>query len=307
MEGPAERRTIDAARPTGTQRWIGGGLTALGVGLATNSLLGPFILDAVEYPLSETLINQTIGLDAFSLVIVAPLSFLAGWLVLRGYVAGSMLAVGLAGYATYMLMQYIVGPAYLTYPAVIPLQLGLFVAAAAIGVAAWASVDATALPAMTPRVSRRYAYLALGLAAFVLSRYIPAFVGTIAGDPIPADALDDPTMHWLIVMLDLGVVVPATVAAAFGLLRGAVWAPKALYAIVGWFALVPPSVAAMALVMLARDDPHANVGQTAVFTIAAFVFLVFVAWVYRPLLGTSGSKPFAGRGGPVSADSERAA
>jgi hypothetical protein len=90
-------------------------------------------------------------------------------------------------------------------------------------------------------------------------------------------------MYWLIVVLDLGAVVPATVATAAGLLAGAAWAQKALYAVIGWFALVPPSVAAMALAMVANDDLHASLPQATTFTVAALVFLAVVWWVYAPL------------------------
>ncbi|HEY5852538.1 MAG TPA: hypothetical protein VIW24_00425 [Aldersonia sp.] len=80
-------------------------------------------------------------------------------------------------------------------------------------------------------------------------------------------------------------MVPATVVAGIGLLRGARWSRKALYAVLGWFALVPPSVAAMAAAMFVNDDPNASAGQVVVFSVAAIVFAAFAARVYLPLFG----------------------
>ncbi len=51
-------------------------------------------------------------------------------------------------------------------------------------------------------------------------------------------------------LLDLGQMVPAATAAGVAVLRGSWRTVPAAHAVVGWFALVPPSGAAMALVML---------------------------------------------------------
>jgi hypothetical protein len=66
---------------------LGAGFIALGIGLAVNSLIGPFAFGIVDYPLSETLHNQTIGLDAASLLLVAPVSLAIGIMVQRGHPA----------------------------------------------------------------------------------------------------------------------------------------------------------------------------------------------------------------------------
>jgi hypothetical protein len=46
-------------------------LAALAVGLAVNSILGPLGLGVVTYPFSATLVNQTVGLEAVSLLVVS--------------------------------------------------------------------------------------------------------------------------------------------------------------------------------------------------------------------------------------------
>jgi hypothetical protein len=93
---------------------------ALGAGLALNTVLGPLLTDTIRYPFSETLRNQTIGLEAVTLLLVTPLCIVSAALIWRGRSAGPVLAFGPAAYAAYMMLQYLVGPGYLYYPHVLP-------------------------------------------------------------------------------------------------------------------------------------------------------------------------------------------
>jgi hypothetical protein len=280
---PAQRNGSEGS--TRSLRWLGIALITLGAGLIVNSLLGPLVAGVISYPFSASMLNQTIGLEAVSLVLVAPLCILAGVLTLRGVAAAPLLGFGPAAYTAYMFLQYVVGPEYRYYPGVLPLHLALFILGAVTGVAAWASVDLARLPRLAQRSGRRYAVLLLLFAGFIVSRYLPALAAGLRGDALTAEFGDDVSMYWSILLLDLGVVVPATIATAIALIRGVGWGLKALYAVLGWFALVPPSVAAMSIVMVVRDDPNAAVGQMVMLTAAAVVFFVLAFRAFRPLVG----------------------
>jgi hypothetical protein len=80
-------------------QWLAVGLIALGLGLAVNSLLGPLVTEVIRHRYSQTLLNQAIGLNAVSLLIVAPLAIARGVLTLRGHPAGPVLAWPPAAYA----------------------------------------------------------------------------------------------------------------------------------------------------------------------------------------------------------------
>src|SRR5919106_2205728 len=103
--------------------WLGIALFTLAVGLITNSLLGPMVADAIDYPWSESMRNQAIGLEAVSMFVVAPLCILAGVLAIRGHLSAPLVAFGPAAYTAYMFLQYVIGPEYHSYPAVLPLHL----------------------------------------------------------------------------------------------------------------------------------------------------------------------------------------
>jgi hypothetical protein len=123
------------------------------------------------------------------------------------------------------------------------------------------------------------------LAAFVVSRYLPGILGAVGGSALPEESAQDPAFYWSIVLLDLGLVVPGAVAAGVALWRGARLAQPALYAVVGWFALVPPSVAAMGAAMAVRDDGFADAGQVVVLCVVTVLFAGFAVAVFRPLFG----------------------
>ena len=279
------RQRSEPIEPIRRHRWLGIALIALGMGLIANSLLGPLIADAIDYPLSESLLNQTIGLEAVSLLLVAPLCLFSGVLAMRGHTIAQLVAFGPATYAPYMFLQYVIGPEYRYYSGVLPLHLSLFILGTGIAVAAWAAVDLERLPRMARRSERRYGVLLMAFAVFIVSRYLPALSAALHGEPLAAEFRQDVSMYWSIFLLDLGIAVPATIATAVALIRGAEWGRKALYAVFGWFALVPPSVAAMAMVMVVNDDPNASAEQALVFAVTALVFAALAVRLYRPLFG----------------------
>ena len=267
------------------REWLGIGLIAVGAGLAVNSLVGPLITGRMVYPVTNTMLNQTLALDGFSLVVVVPLSLVVGILALRGHPAAPVLVLGPALYTVYMLVQYVVGPDYLQFPIVLTLHLIVFVLAWAVGLMAWNRIRPEDLRPDGRRRDRILGTILLILAGFVLLRYLPALAGSFSGAPLPAEAQGDPAMFWTILLLDLGIVVPVSAGAGINLLAsGSDWARKAGYATVGWFALVGSSVAAMGIVMMARDDEYASIEMVAGFALTALAAIAATIWLYRPLL-----------------------
>ena len=149
---------------------------------------------------------------------------------------------------------------------------------------AWRTIDPGLLVPRTTTSDRRRSWVMVGLAAFIaLGRSLPSALDLVSGQPSLPEYLDNPTAHLLIGTLDLGLVVPAALAAAIGLRVGARWGRTAAYALIGWFALVPGSVAAMSITMQINNDPNADPAMTALFVAAAFAFTAGALLLYRPL------------------------
>ncbi len=262
----------------------------LGLGLAVNSLLGPFGFEIIEYRFSRSLINQAIGLDSVTLFGVVPVALAAAVLMWRAQHSGLVLAFVPATFAAYMLPQYAIGPEYLTLAGnneqYFPLHISLFVLSLGVLLLAWNAIEDERLRPHSRQSDRMRAMVLFAVAAFVLlGRWLPVLVELVQGSPSIVDFRENPTSFLLIGWLDLGLVVPAAIASGIGLLRGARWARKAAYAMIAWFALVPASIAAMAITMTVEGDPNVDPTTMWVFTVAAVAFTVGALWLFRPLFG----------------------
>ena len=279
--------------PVRTERpWLALGLVALAVGLTANAVLGPLVLDVADDGFPRTVRNQAVGLEAVTLALVVPWCLLVARAARRGRPAAPVLAVAPAGYAAYMLAQYVVGHGS-TVPRIALLQVPLLALAVAVvsqAVHAFGDGPVTAVP---ERQRRRLALVLVGIAAFVCVRYVPLAAAAVSGSALPAEGAEAPAMTWAIVALDLGAVVPLLLSSAAGLRAARPTAVNGAYALLGWFALVPVSVAAMGLAMLLRDDPHASAGGTAFLGVAAAVFTTYAAGALLPVARDSAPARFA--------------
>jgi hypothetical protein len=100
---------------------------------------------------------------------------------------------------------------------------------------------------------------------------------------VRSEYLAAPTLFWTIALEDLGVVLPAVVAVGVGLLRGAGRALKARYAVIGWLALVPAAVAAMAITMGIEHDLASSATAAVLLTVVGLACVFLGAVLYRPL------------------------
>jgi len=185
-----------------------------------------------------------------------------------------------------MMPQYVLGAHYTELPGnnedFFLLHLGLFVLSMMVVVMAWVAVDVTALPRSTRRSLTFTGTLLLAIAAFLVIRYLPALVEIWDGSPTD-EYVADPIAFWLISFMDLGLVVPAAVACGVSLLLGVEEARKPTYAVISWFALVGPAVAAMGFAMAINDDPNASPPGAAVFAVFGAAFAILAAYMFRPL------------------------
>lgn len=269
--------------------WLALGLFILGAGAALVALLGPLVGDVIRYHASEGAVNQIVGGDVAGLVLVAPLSVLAGILVWRGHRAGPVLALGPAVYALYMYSQLALGGDFVRYPGnserFFLLYLGLFVVAGAIVIRAWTMIDVDRLPDTARWVDRTLAMFFLVVALFlVVGLHLPGLVDAWADQPTSTEYLADPVVFWLVKFMDLGIVVPALVVTGVGIFRASPWVTKVKYAAVGWTALLGSSVAGMAIMMQVTGDPASTIANTVAFSVFAAIALVMAAVVYTPLL-----------------------
>ena len=277
--------TDHAPRPPGTTTRrsttsFAVGQFVLAIALAVNTALGPLGSEVFEYPISGTLLNQTLGLEVVTVGLVVPFLVIAAVMALRGHGAAPFVGFGPAAYSAYMFFQYVLGPQYERYTSVLLFQTAVVALSVAMAIQAWAVASRQPLPHLTGPRRRAHGVVLLALAAFIISRYLPV----VLGGTMPAEFAQARTFFWSIFLLDLGLIVPATVVAGIGVLRGSSVAHRASYALMGWYALVPASVAAMSTAMVVNEDVHAVPAQAVVLGLAAVLFCSLAAWMFAPLL-----------------------
>ncbi len=267
-----------------TDRWLAWSLLLLAIGIAVNSIIGPFVSGIVTYPYSDSVRNMTIGLDAVSLIFVAPITVLVAGYVYRGQQVGYIAAISPSAYAMYTFFQLIIGPQYIEYSPVVILHLALFILSGFTFVNAWQRIQVKDLPDFNPQRKKIYAIVLFLLAIFTSLNYIASIPQIFKGGTIPATYVEDPTVYWSIFLLDLGFVLPITIAVSVGLLKNRGFAQKAIYGMVGWYTLVIASVAGMFVAMFLNGD--SNVSAEIVLALLSVVLLVvmFSGWVWQPLI-----------------------
>jgi hypothetical protein len=252
----------------------------VGVSLAINSVLGPLGFDRVDYPVTDFMMNQTIGLDAANLLVVAPVFVGLGLLARSRPTLAAALALGPTAYVAYMFVQYVAGPDHLSYPPVLLLQLGLFMAGWLLAAVAWLGVRPW--PAEVEPSGVRAA-VAVALAAFVLLRYVPGLLGSFSNTALGPELAGDPAMYWLILLMDVGVLVPLALVVARGLRHGRSWAEPAFLGLLTWYALVTVAVLAMAVTLVVNDDRYASTGQLILFMVVAAIVVPYTFVVVRQI------------------------
>jgi hypothetical protein len=249
------------------------------------------MLGLLVYRTSPTSLHQIVGADAAGLFVSAPLSVCLGILVLRGRRDVLLAAPAPAVFAAYTYAQLAVGNEFLDRPGNVekffPLLVAVFVLALAVAVGAWSATSDQVLRPLSARTDRVAGWTLVGVAAFVLvGLHLPTYIDAISAHPATVGYLSSPTAFWLVKFMDLGIVVPAALTVGVGMLRHRAWARRPMLAIVGGYALLGVSVAAMAVVMTVQGDPDASVATLAGSVTTAAFLAVLAGWVYR---GTSTS------------------
>lgn len=268
-------------------RLLGIALIVLGFGAATVALLGPLGAGWLEYHVSSGAAGQARGGDIAGLVLVAPVAFIAGILVLRGHRLGPVLALSPAAYGMYMYFQLGVSGDSARYPGnsenFFPLLLGLFVLCGLIMLMA-ARVPAPDIGSPSRRLDLTIGvYLLLVSAFLVFGLHLPGLLAVWGGEPT-VEYLADPGLFWLVKMMDLGIIVPIAVLVGIPLLRTPRRVGLLRYGMTGWAALLASSVAGMAVVMQTTGDPAASGIVTVAFSVFALLAIVLAVLVHRPLI-----------------------
>lgn len=290
------RRDITLAAHTAAIAVLAGLTAALGVFgrgggqiASATSIRGErfdYVTDGIYAYNPVRVVAEGIGWDVVTLFGVAPALLVVSWLVARGSLRGRLAATGLLGYVVYQYLMYAmfwaIGPLFPAFVLLYPLAIWGIVRL----IAATDLDDlATRLGPGFPR--RATAWYSLAMALLLVGMWVPRISTALAGDLAGAGLLGTPTL--VVQALDLGIVVPLALAAAWALWRRhrAAAVLAALLMVKG----VSMAVAIMAMLVSAwQVEGRLEVVPFAIFAVAAG----FAGWLAARVLVSV--RPAAGAG-----------
>jgi hypothetical protein len=261
-------------------------LVILALLVAANVLLGPLGLGVIQWRVSEIGLNQTYGADGAALLLIVPTALVAAWLCQRRARPGAPLALGVGLTTLYYAIGSALAPDYARYAGnnerFFLILLVLIVLSWSIGARAWTALDSQ------PPIPSALLGRSLG-SVLILSGLLIGLAWTrqlvdiaVAGALSGGDALayaDAPGAFWLVRIVDLGFIVPISLATGVGLWRGNPVAVKAAYGIAAFMTLQAASVLAMGTVMLVRNDPTATPVLVYALVPISVGLAVLTAWL----------------------------
>jgi hypothetical protein len=263
-------------------------LVAEGGLAATGALLGPLVLDLLHYRTSTSGLDQIRGTDLTALALVTPLCVWAGKLAWNGHPAAPVLALAPAGYGVYVSTQLLVGSEWGRLPGNVewfsPLLLGVIGVGTGIVVRATRELRSQVPLWWSRRLERATGVLLLAVAGFVvLGIHLSSLVDALGSAPVGVGVLETPNAFWVVKAMDLGLIVPASLLIGAGLLKGRSWARTPAAAVLGGYALLGWSVAAMGWSMVRGGAVDASVALAVGSTAVAAAVTGYAVTLYRPL------------------------
>jgi hypothetical protein len=297
----AGARQPEAARQRpGSDRGLATLLFAQGALVAATATVGPLGLDLLHYRTSASGLDQIRGSDVAALILVTPYCAWVGRLAWRGHPGAPVLALAPAVFTVYIWTQLLLGSEFGRLPGNVEWFSPLLLATMGMGVAI--AVRATrALRSQDPlgwsrRLERATGVLLLGVAGFVvIGIHLSSLVDALRDQPVGDGVLSTPNAFWVIKAMDLGVVAPASLLMGIALLRGRSWARTPAAAVLGGYALLGWSVAAMGWSMLLGRATDASLGLALGATALAAAVTGYAGVLYRPLFRRSGARPAPAR------------
>jgi hypothetical protein len=276
-----------AVEPPPGDRALAGLLFAEGTLVVVSVVLGPLVLDMLDYRTSASGLDQIRGSDLTALTVVAPLCVWIGALARQGHPAAPVLALAPGGFAVYIWTQLLLGSEWGRYPGNVewfsPLLLGIVGVGAAVAVRATAALRTRPPLPWSRRLEQATGVLLLGVAGFVVvGIHLPSLVDALRDQPVSTGLLTTPNAFWVVKAMDLGLIAPASLLMGIGLLRRRTWARAPAAAVLGGYALLGWSVAAMGWSMVRGGAVDASLGLAVGSTAVATAVTGYAVAVYRP-------------------------
>ena len=215
---------------------------------------------------ARQVVAEGVGWDAFTLFAAVPAMFFASFFVARVSFRGRLAAIGMFGYFFYQYLEYAVtwafGPLF-------PLFIGIYAGSLAGIVGLGTSLARDGLTDRFERFPRRsFALLNVSMALLLTVMWMGRIATALGGDLVGAAFYGETTM--VVQALDLGLVIPTALFAAYLVMRRS----QAGYALAAAFAVTFIAMsAAIVAMLLSAGVVNGEFALPPIATFGAFIAL----------------------------------
>jgi hypothetical protein len=246
------------------------------------SLSGPLLLNIIEYKSSQSAIIQGQAQDFVNLVLIAPICFIGGILLLKNNENAKYFLILVPLYTIFY-----TGVAYAIFPEWShPAYTGnseqffwLYWLLISSGIIILLKSFSMFTPDDTPVYNRRNLKIYLSLMIIFISIFIMLWISEIqtvltTGNTSSGSYSDAPNLFWIIKTIDLGITLPLGIISLYLFWTRTKQAYPLILLFFGYFVSITTAVFVMAVFMLLNNDPSLQEGGIVIFTI-----LMVLAWI----------------------------
>ncbi|MHA1991411.1 MAG: hypothetical protein ACXACX_03450 [Candidatus Hodarchaeales archaeon] len=251
------------------------------LGLAILSLSGPLLLNIIEYKSSQSAIIQAQAQDFVNLILIAPISFIGGLLLIRNNENAKYFLILVPMYSIfYTGLAYAIFPewSHSTYTGNSEQFFYLYWIIIVSGMIILLKSLSLFSPEDAPDFNKRNLKIYIGFMSFFLSLFVLMWISEIQEVLLTGDSAsgysESPTIFWVIKTIDLGITLPLGIISLYLLWTRTKQAYPIILLFFGYFVSIGTAVFVMAILMLINNDPSLQEGSLFIFPI-----LMLLAWI----------------------------
>lgn len=256
-----------------------------GLALAWLAIAGPLFLGILSYKTAPTGINQIMGQDLVNLLVLSPLTILAGLTLLANKPIARYLLVAYPLYLMYYVLSYTIGlewssPSLTGNSEQYTFAFLFILVSALISLLYGLSVFPRNLSPKFGRTGLRVYSVIYVLLILVFASMWIGQIKEILTSGTTAGYAAVPTAFWLIRIFDLGFTIPLGLISVYLLWTRPATSAAAQFLFYGFFLTMLAAVNAMGLCMFLRDDPDFDTAGMLLFMIllvtvtSGFIFVL---------------------------------
>ena len=254
--------------------------------LAILSLSGPLLLNIIKYKTSQSAIIQGQAQDFVNLVLIAPICFIGGILLIKNNENAKYFLILTPIYTVfYTGIAYAIFPewSHPTYTGNSEQFFWLYWLLISSGVIILIKSYSLFTPEDTPEFNRRNLKIYISFMLIFLIIFILLWISEIqevitTGDTSTGSYSEAPTIFWVIRTIDLGITLPLGLISLYLFWTRTKQAYPLLLLFFGYFVSIGTAVFVMALLMLIKNDPNLQEGGIVIFFI--LMMLSWIGFVY---------------------------